>query len=213
MLFADEDLEPGIRKTFAALLKHCPKNASFWDVGANIGLFSFTFASMRPESSVVSIEPDEKNLACLRRTTKEWKLPNHFVFAGVAGETNGDVTFHLDDASGATGSIEEPSDSFSSRLLNTAPRSVTVSMRSVDSLAQELGVTPGIMKIDVEGAEIRVLRGAQSVVEHHHPTIFLETFEHAEECKAFLLPLGYSMFDADRLSATRERLQTSYVSI
>jgi len=78
-------------------------------------------------------------------------------------------------------------------------------MRSVDSLAQELGVTPGIMKIDVEGAEIRVLRGAQSAIEQDHPTIFLETFEHAEECKAFLLPRGYSLFDADRLSATREQ--------
>jgi FkbM family methyltransferase len=205
MLVADEEVEPGIRRTFAAVAKEIGSDHSFWDVGANIGIFTFTFAEIQPTLPVISVEPDEKNLACLRRTSTRWRLSQHRIFAGVAGESDGEVTFHLDEASGATGSIEAAETSFNSRHYKAEQRAVSVSMRSLDSMAKEFQIAPGLIKIDVEGAEVRVLNGAKSVIHEYWPVIFLETFENAEECRCLLRPNGYQFFDADRLGGATER--------
>jgi FkbM family methyltransferase len=201
LLFADGDLEPGIRRSFALVAKHLKAEDSFWDVGANIGLFTFAFVEIQPHATVVSIEPDEKNLVCLRRTSAAWHIARHHVFAGVAGDSDGKVAFHLDDASGATGSIEPVEISFNSMHFKAPQRELEVAMRSVDSLAAEWKAIPSLMKIDVEGAEVRVLRGAEQSISRGLPVIFLETFDQAHKCMELLQSQGYSFFDADRLSA------------
>lgn len=54
---------------------------------------------------------------------------------------------------------------------------------------------PDVMKIDVEGAELSVLRGTSRAITKHHPSIFLEVHgekEHAD-CRAFLELRGYQV--------------------
>ena len=199
---AGESIEPGIRRTFGTILDHAGKGA-FWDIGANIGLFTFSCAEMSPDRPIVSVEPDERNFACLRRTSIAWKLERHAMYMGALGERDGQVTFHMDDASGATGSIEQPDNSFSRRHFGARSRTATVPIRKLDTLVTDLGAPPKIVKIDVEGAEVSVLRGGENVIREHLPVILLETFEHAVECDDFLQPLGYIAFDSDRLAARR----------
>jgi FkbM family methyltransferase len=204
LLLADEDLEPGVRKTFAVLTRHCGANGSFWDIGANIGLFTFEYADAVSDPSIVSIEPDEKSLACLRKTSSTWDLRNHRIFAGVAGDEDGSITFHLDDASGATGTIEAPSSSFNSVHFNAVQRTTSVPMRTVDSLSREFATMPTLMKIDVEGAERRVLEGARESIRNHRPVLLMETFVYGRECADFLRQYDYKLFDADRCSAATD---------
>lgn len=202
IVLAGESVEPGIRRTFATILEHAGEGA-FWDIGANIGLFTFTCAELSPDRQIVSVEPDEHNLACLRRTSANWKLEKHAIYMGALGERDGEATFHIDDASGATGSINQPENSFSRRHFGARQRTATVPIRKLDTLVADLRAPPKILKIDVEGAELSVLRGAHGVIAQHLPTILLETFENAAECDELLQSFGYAGFDSDRLSHRR----------
>jgi hypothetical protein len=87
--------------------------------------------------------------------------------------------------------------------------SLPVDVRSIDSLLvrQELA-PPDCMKIDVEGEELKLLRGATACVTRYKPTIFLGT--HSEqlyvECKRLLCDLGYSLKTVQNLRNGRADL-------
>jgi hypothetical protein len=66
---------------------------------------------------------------------------------------------------------------------------------------------PDILKIDVEGAELDVLRGGARMISAKHPAIFLATHsdELDRECRAFLAAFGYRIRGLDQ----RELLATA----
>jgi hypothetical protein len=63
----------------------------------------------------------------------------------------------------------------------------------VDDVVDRIGTAPDVMKIDVEGAELDVLRGAEAALRSKHPRVFLSV--HSDElrrsCLDFLSALGY----------------------
>ena len=83
-------------------------------------------------------------------------------------------------------------------------------MTTVDELSRYHGVTPTHLKIDVEGAEAAVLRGATKTLSEHSPILYLE-LHHAMIRQAggnpsdtlnLLEALDYSMRDADGQSVS-----------
>jgi hypothetical protein len=73
---------------------------------------------------------------------------------------------------------------------------------------------PKFIKVDVEGAELDVLKGAVTILKNQSPIIYLETHNvHRpgvdEECRSFLTSLGYRM--TDKLITSREGLMSSYI--
>jgi FkbM family methyltransferase len=90
--------------------------------------------------------------------------------------------------------------------------SIAVPVRRLDSLARAGEIPPpSVMKIDVEGAEVDVLRGAAEVLAAHRPRIFLEA--HNEEleaaCRIELLRHGYVI---RRLDAPASSEQTRHLA-
>ena len=62
----------------------------------------------------------------------------------------------------------------------------------------EQGVAPHVLKIDVEGAECNVLKGAMRVLAEAQPVVLIEVYEKsADEVLELLLRNGYSLFDWD----------------
>lgn len=81
--------------------------------------------------------------------------------------------------------------------------SFKVIVRSLDSLVAETGMRPpGLMKIDVEGAEVAVLRGAEATIKEHHPLLFIEfhSGDLMQQCADFLQLLGYSVEPVEHAS-------------
>jgi FkbM family methyltransferase len=57
---------------------------------------------------------------------------------------------------------------------NRGLKSAEVMLTSLDKFAQTAGVIPDLIKIDVEGYELKVLKGAESMLSRHHPMVILE---------------------------------------
>jgi FkbM family methyltransferase len=77
---------------------------------------------------------------------------------------------------------------------------VRVNVRSIDEMisAGEI-VPPSLMKIDVEGAEVMVLKGARETIRRHRPLIFAEVHSSAllTECRTLLEADGYRVSAID----------------
>lgn len=192
--------EDSIRQTFLAILASLPHSSDgvFWDVGANIGLYSWCCAHARPDFHIMSFEPDAKNLECLRRTSAAWKLDAHQIVPRAVSDQVGRTTFFTDEISRATGTLEPAAGAFNATHYGTIPRGVEVETVTLDHLISEGWAPPLVIKIDVEGAELRVLRGGQRLFAEHRPILLLEIFGDRPQTFALLKEFGYDCFDSDR---------------
>lgn len=144
-----------------------------WDVGSNLGLFSFP-ASIRvgEEGRVLSVEPDVWLASLQLRTLHDTDLGerNVEVLSAAVSDSTGIVRFSIAQrgrASNFIAEVEGPSTSGGSRITQ-----LTASY-SLDDLAEQLG-PPTLVKVDVEGADLKVLAGAEHVLEEVRPTWFFE---------------------------------------
>ena len=174
--------EDSIRQTFLALLAALPHSDG----------------EARPDFRIVSFEPDAKNLECLRKTSAAWKLPAHQIVPCAVAEAVGRTTFFADEISRATGTLEPAAAAFNATHYGAVPRGIEVETVSLDHLIEQGWAPPLIVKIDVEGAELRVLRGASRLLAERRPILLLEIFGDRVQTFALLEKIGYRCFDSDR---------------
>lgn len=194
-----EGVEEEIRATFCKWMESPDAQKGFWDVGANIGVFSFTYANTFPDAPLLSFEPDRRNLECLRRTMAVWKSPSHTLIPAAVSDQAGQASFTIDRLSGATGSLVQDNNTFNERHYAVKGRTETVDLVRLDDF-YEPGNAPGLVKIDVEGAETSVLRGATRLLSEDSPVLLFESFTQGEECQRLLAPFHYAFFDSDRFA-------------
>ena len=129
---------------------------TFVDVGAHIGSV-IAQAQYRTGTKVIAIEAMPDKAAALTR-----KFPNVKVHACAVGNTTGNVSFFVMPA--ATG--------YSSLIQSQNSVEIVVPLRRLDDLIEE---RVDIVKIDVEGAELGVLQGAERTVRESRPVIMFES--------------------------------------
>ena len=141
------------------------------DVGANIGLYCCVAADRAPASGrIVAFEPVPENLRYLRRNLEENERTARVVVEEQAvGQASGKIQIYL-----AEGSIGTHSPSAKNALNSTT--SITVPAVSLDDYGQQkLRDRPiDLLKVDVEGYEVAVLRGARRTLHEDKPTLFIE---------------------------------------
>jgi FkbM family methyltransferase len=179
------------RQAFGRLLATEPPR-SFWDIGANVGLYGFTFAARLPGRPCVMVEPDPRNAACLRRTIERARLQNVTVIEAAAAEREGEAEFATDPLTGATGQLVHAGPSFIERHHGVAPPKRTVRTVTLDSLLAH-HPAPDLIKIDVEQAELQVLRGATELL-RRQPTVLIE-LSGEREAGRLLQRAGYRLTD------------------
>ena len=125
------------------------------DVGAHIGTMTKAMASVF--SKVIAIEPASDVYSCLLRNTDS--LPNVTPYKFALGELSGEVAMR--------DSVTRPG--------NTGARYIAkgygTPMRTLDSMGLE---DVGLIKIDVEGAELLVVHGGYTTITKHRPVILIE---------------------------------------
>jgi len=143
----------------------------YFDVGANIGLTSIPLLSLVPECKVVSFEPAPTTAAFLERTAAASSFGSRWtVVTKAIGSQNEHVDFHL-----AAAGMDAFSGFYDTKRSGAASSVMTVPVTTLDDVWDHLGRPPvSIVKIDVEGAELDVLRGAQRCFAAEKPCIVLE---------------------------------------
>ena len=168
------------------------------DVGADIGYYTLLFAKRVGEGGrVCAFEPIPKARATLERNVGLNRYENVTIF-----------DYALYDASG-TFVLEGPLEA--SRINPAKNRAgekdLEIQTRVFDDCFAELSIqTIDLVKIDVEGAEINVLKGMKRCLQEFHPNLLVEVhpahlskFEHrAEELLQFLRELRYDIYPIDK---------------
>jgi FkbM family methyltransferase len=158
------------------------------DVGANVGIFTIPLAhAVGADGAVWAFEPLPENIDRLRANVVENQLANVKLVAAAAADTDGALPFHIagDSAFGSTGQVFSDWDT---------GRSLTVPAVRLDTEWRAHG-TPSVsvVKIDVEGAELAVLRGSQDVIRSCRPILLVEVAnsEELERVERYLLQFQY----------------------
>jgi FkbM family methyltransferase len=191
-------VEPGIVAWFRVIAKEVGLR-SFWDVGANVGYYSWLVKSISPLTEVRMFEPDPDNLSLVRETIEHRRLTGVTLREVAVSDMVGPRCFALDTVSGLTGGILEDSIGYSEREWRVPIRPLTVNAVSLDNERNETGPID-LIKIDVEGHEEAVIRGGRETIRSDQPVLIFECFHGGAEIRRTLEPLGYALLDAERTS-------------
>jgi len=141
----------------------------FVDVGAHVGYMSLVAGRcVGRRGRVVCFEANPNLTAALRRNTEQSGADDLVIHQAAAADAPGTVTFATFRSCTTVGRVHEPSTPDDAEL-------VTVEARPLDALLEEPGFRPPrFIKIDVEGFELQVLRGARRMLETHRPVVAVE---------------------------------------
>jgi FkbM family methyltransferase len=189
--------EPSIVALFQAISKTFQPKV-FFDIGANLGYYSWLLLSDSQEIQCYLFEPDPTNADCIRKTIKHAGLTAK-LFQFAVSDENGEAEFAIDALSGATGTLEVENCRFNEIQYGSNAQIIHVKQVVLDELFfQEQLSAPDLIKIDVEGAEYKVLAGAQKLIEKCQPLLIIECLsEKTRDLLSWLQSLGYILMDAD----------------
>jgi FkbM family methyltransferase len=120
------------------------------DVGAHLGFLTCSAARIAVRGRVIALEPAAENCLLLRHNVELNKLANVEVIDAAVSDSVGTRVFHVTGSSDSHGFYVHP--------LTPTHREETVATTTVDAVLD--GTSADLVKIDVEGAEIEVLRGS-----------------------------------------------------
>jgi FkbM family methyltransferase len=147
-----------------------------WDVGANVGLFGFSAAALAgPTGFVLAIEPDLWTANLLTRSARQMKAESRAaapvaVLCAAVSLGNGMSQLQIARNGRASNTLADIGNSELPTGFRYRQHTLTVSL---DSLL-EYFPAPSVVKIDVETAELHVLRGAAQILKDFRPTILCE---------------------------------------
>jgi FkbM family methyltransferase len=139
------------------------------DVGANIGLHTLAWTKLAPLAPVVALEPAPDTYARLEANVAANNLQNRVrTIRAAAGDANGEAEFFVAKDDGFS-SLKD------TRRVAIRER-VQVRCTTLDTLATELPLPVGLLKIDVEGFERAVIAGATDLLQRDRPVLFVEIY-------------------------------------
>ena len=195
---------------FAACVEACRGARCVLDVGAHIGLVTLPAARMASEGrSVYAFEPASANIRHLRSHVARNKVSNVVVVDALVGAEDLESVRFFEDPNKANGQNAQVIKKSAAAFVASHKRQVTL-----DRFCKTRGLHPEIIKIDVEGAEVGVLRGAAGILRRDRPRVFLsvhprelELMGSSEaELVALIDELGYDCREVDGRAVQAFRL-------
>ncbi|MBY0385218.1 FkbM family methyltransferase [bacterium] len=193
VMFIKRCHEPETEVVFKEMAQSCKV---FFDVGANIGYFSFLTKQMAPRSQIYSFEPLPQNINAykINRELNQFSLMelNEVCVADQKGETE-----FL---------IPPPEESGWGRMAHRdlfSGEKIKRSVITLDDFCRDRSISRvDLIKIDVEGYEFKVLKGATEMIEKYRPKIcielnepcLLDTGTSGEEIFAYFKQRNYQMY-------------------
>ena len=141
------------------------KNSVFIDVGANIGLFSLYAA--KKGHKVVSFEPESLNFACLNLNIKDNNFQDKISAFPVAVNDEAKISYlNLNVMKfGGSGSTFERKINDHGNQFDSIYSQGSISFK-LDDLLEETKTIPNYIKIDVDGNELKVVKGMTKIIQN-----------------------------------------------
>jgi FkbM family methyltransferase len=209
------DVEAHVLARFRQLIR---PGATVLDVGGYIGLHALYAAKLAGRlGRVFSFEPSPSNFRylsyhCGKNTPQPEALP-----LLISDRTTARVPFHMlneGDSSSNSMTFRELGEG---RHLDVETRIIEVKSTTLDAFCAARRLWPDFIKIDVEGAELHVLRGASRLLRECRPEVilalhpaWLPTGTSPRDLRDFLISLGYTWLDLDGREAEECELREYY---
>lgn len=171
-----------------------------FDLGANFGQFTLLAAQLTgSRGQVFAFEPDPNAFAALQRHVMANSFSHIVCRQAAVSDAAGTATFY----------IAPPTISGTSSLARSAVEyyhhdytQQEVAVERLDECRSWITSPVSLVKLDVQGAELAALRGAEQLLQEHRPAIIFEADEvamtafgyHAQDLSAYLHQLGYVLY-------------------
>lgn len=176
----------------------------FYDIGANIGLYTCIVGDSITDGEVCSFEPSPANVEALQRNIDRNGVPAT-VYEYALSNENAEIELTFSAEVGDSGTVKGR---------GGLEQTVTVASRTVDSLVDDGDIpVPNVVKIDVEGAEYDVLDGMHSTLEHDecrcvqvelHPNFLQDQNIGIDSIETLFRQHGFDVERGKHLWATKE---------
>lgn len=204
-----EDFGDLHNRGFKACIEACRGKSVFFDVGAHIGLYSLPASrALGPYGQVISFEPSESNYQYLIDHIRYNDIVNitpHQLAVGKKSQDEVPFFEHMVSGSPFGGFV------VNSKKSENAFVRKTVRQICLDDFCVSSQIEPDVIKIDVEGAELGVLKGAKRTLSRGNPMIFLSVHpshlelmgQSVKDIMELLEELEYEVFSVawDKLNA------------
>ncbi len=174
--------------TQVALKSLLQPGMTFYDVGANVGFFSVIAARLVGAGGrVVAFEPLPVNARAIRHNAQLNGFTHIDAREQALGGSDGEASFMLsaEPTWGKLTSVGKAPDQHTGETV--------VAVRRLDGLIEQEGLPPpDVMKIDVEGAELEMLAGAERTLRARRPVILMELHGTNREVAEKLAALNYT---------------------
>ena len=193
-------LEPRLTNLFEKIigqLNQKKEDSYFYDVGANIGLYSWLCRKLSSNRKILAFEPDPKNFELLQMTKENSKIKNINLLNIALSNRMETVSFQQDTLTSATGMISDGQTPWIEKYLGQETNSIQVNTDYLDNKTFKRQ-DASLIKIDVEGHELEVLRGGEKKLSQCKPLLLIESFPpNLDRVVNFLTKLGYKFWDSD----------------
>lgn len=163
-----------------------------FDIGAHTGVYTLAALAANPDAKVISCEPHDLNYARLLVNLRANGFATDMAYSIAISDRDADVPFTVSTEAWylSTGGVVRASTDAISRH---------VPAMRLDTICQRNSVKISLVKIDTEGHELAVLRGARAVLRDSGPDILMESVfnETTEELEHLLRSEGYSYYLID----------------
>lgn len=180
---------------FLPAIENCADVNVLFDVGANCGFYSLLECGRRPRLQARCFEPQPVTFRHLRQNIAANHTEDRVKAVNIAvGAASGQCDLMISEQSsmgvvaGSSGRLLD------SRNRPMATRSIPVPMTTLDEYARQENLWPDIIKVDVEGYEAEVIRGAQRCLSRARFVIAeCDTDDIAEQNKSLLTDAGFQL--------------------
>ncbi len=165
-LAANAFYEPTLSTLLFRLLR---PGDTFVDVGAHIGYFSLLASKLvGAEGRVIAVEPDDANADRLEMHKQTNGCANIEIFRAVLSDAPGPKTFYVNADNDGGHSLWDPGIHFFNEKSAANPQTRTLDGETLDSIIEKAGSpTVKLVKMDTEGAESHIVRGAPATLGGH----------------------------------------------
>ncbi len=148
------------------------RNKHIIDAGGYVGDTALLFSSYT-DKNIHVFEASPSNMDIIRETIRLNHLDNIVPVSKALGEKSGTATFSLGERNSCNSLVERPGHNY--------PDHIEVPVVTLDDYVRENNIEVGLIKVDIEGGEQLLLKGAVETIRTQHPILLISIYHSAND--------------------------------